>query len=98
MNTNEHKREKVLMPTTTVTVRLDSEEKQEAEKLFNSLGFSLATAYRMFIKAALRERRIPFELEEGPVPLTGEAYKRMLDARIAAANRGETKHHDLIEV
>jgi DNA-damage-inducible protein J len=86
------------MPTTTVTVRLDSEEKEAAEELFNNLGFNLATAYRMFIKAALRERGIPFELEEGPVPLKGEAYKRMLDRSIGEAEAGKATYHDLIEL
>jgi DNA-damage-inducible protein J len=85
------------MPTATVTVRLDAEEKRIAEELFANMGLSLSTAYRMFTKAAIRERRMPIEIKEAPRPLYGEEYRHMLDGRIAAAERGESEPHDLIE-
>ena len=50
------------MGQTNITIRMDRELKQEAEKLFNELGLNMTTALTMFTKAAVREQRIPFEL------------------------------------
>ncbi|HQC35750.1 MAG TPA: type II toxin-antitoxin system RelB/DinJ family antitoxin [Bacillota bacterium] len=50
------------MSQTNITIRMDRELKQEAEKLFNALGLNMTTAFTMFTKTAVREQRIPFEL------------------------------------
>lgn len=46
--------------STTISVRTDEETKRQAEELFNELGLNMSTAINMFMKQALRERRIPF--------------------------------------
>lgn len=48
--------------TSLIQVKVDKELKEEAEKLFSDLGLDITTALRMFLKAAIREQRIPFEL------------------------------------
>lgn len=50
------------MSQINVTIRMDRELKGKAEKLFNELGLNMTTALTMFIKTAVREQRIPFEL------------------------------------
>ena len=48
-------------PTTTnISIRMDNKLKEEAEKLFNKLGMNLSTAFNIFVRQSLRERRIPF--------------------------------------
>lgn len=51
------------MSTSNINVRVDRELKEEAEILFNDLGFSMSSAITMFLKSALRYGGIPFELK-----------------------------------
>lgn len=50
------------MKTVNVTLRLDRELKEQADALFEDMGLSLNTACRMFLKRAVQEQRIPFEV------------------------------------
>ena len=43
-------------------MRIDDDLKKDAEALFNELGMNMTTAVTVFIKKAVRERRIPFEV------------------------------------
>lgn len=36
--------------------------KKQAEELFNDLGMNLTTAFTIFVKQAIREQGIPFEI------------------------------------
>ena len=48
--------------TTNICVRIDTELKAQAETLFSDLGMNLSTAITVFIRQAVRENRIPFEI------------------------------------
>ena len=48
--------------TTNICVRIDTELKARAETLFSDLGMNLSTAITVFIRQAVRENRIPFEI------------------------------------
>lgn len=50
------------MANVNVTIRMDSDLKKQAEELFSELGMSLTTAITIFMKQAVREKRIPFEI------------------------------------
>ena len=50
------------MSTTNICVRVDTELKAQAETLFNDLGMNLSTAVTVFLRQAVRENRIPFEI------------------------------------
>jgi len=47
----------------TVTIRLDPETKAQAEDLFDDLGMSMSSAVIIFLRQAVREGRIPFEIK-----------------------------------
>jgi len=47
---------------TQVSMRVDEDIKSQAEELFNDLGLTMTTAFNLFLRAAIREQRIPFEL------------------------------------
>ena len=51
------------MANINVTIRMDEKLKAQAEKLFSDLGLSLSSAITMFVKQAVREQRIPFEVK-----------------------------------
>ena len=54
------------MANTNVTIRIDEDLKEEADGLFDDLGMSFTTAVNVFVKQALREQRIPFEITLNP--------------------------------
>lgn len=50
------------MSQINVNIRMDSEVKQQAEKLFQDLGMNMTTAINVFVKQAIRARGIPFQI------------------------------------
>ena len=50
------------MKTVNVTLRIDEDLKEQADALFDDIGLSLNAACRIFLKKAVQEQRIPFEL------------------------------------
>ena len=52
--------------TTTITTRVDSEDKALFDSFCESVGLSTSAAINMFIKATLREKEIPFKIKADP--------------------------------
>ena len=50
------------MATTQVTFRIDENLKKRAEKLFDEMGINMTTALNAFVKATVREGKMPFAL------------------------------------
>lgn len=50
------------MTTTSVSIRMDSQVKEEAEKLFSELGLNMSTAFNIFVRQSIREGGIPFTI------------------------------------
>ena len=48
--------------TTNITIRLDKNIKNQATKLFDSLGIGLSEAIRVFLIKCISEQRIPFRI------------------------------------
>jgi|GEM_PF-5795817 len=46
-----------------VNIRMDKDIKEQADSLFNELGFNMTTAINAFVRQALRERAIPFQIK-----------------------------------
>ena len=51
------------MAITNVNIRTDKDIKDQAEEIFNELGLNMTTAINMFLRTAIREHGIPFELK-----------------------------------
>ncbi len=49
--------------TSAINVRADKDIKQQAEQICSDLGISMSTAVNMFLRAIVRNRGIPFELQ-----------------------------------
>lgn len=47
---------------TTLTIRTTKETKEKAKALFAELGMDVSTGVNIFLKQAVRENRIPFEV------------------------------------
>lgn len=48
--------------TTNISIRMDTDLKAQADRLFSELGMNLSTAFNIFVRQSLREGRIPFEI------------------------------------
>lgn len=65
------------MATTSITIRMDENLKKQAETLFNEVGMNMTTAFTVFVKAAVRSQKIPFEIAADPFySETNRAYIR----------------------
>ena len=51
------------MATTNLNIRTDKEVKDKAEEIFSELGLNMTTAVNIFLRTAIREHGIPFELK-----------------------------------
>lgn len=64
------------METVNVTVRMERQTRDDAARLFSGLGVSTTQAINMFLKQAVREQRIPFEVAARPaVAIEPRAWK-----------------------
>ena len=70
--------------TTNLSIRIDRELKNEAEQIFSALGMNLTTAITIFVRQAVRQRKIPFELALYP---DGESGSVAMRDAIAASER-----------
>ena len=50
------------MATTNLNIRTDKAIKDQAEAIFNELGLHMTKAVNMFLRTAIRENGIPFDL------------------------------------
>ena len=53
---------KTIMSQATISIRVDQALKQSFDVLCKDFGLSTAAAINIFMKAVVRERRIPFEI------------------------------------
>ncbi|MCI6499337.1 type II toxin-antitoxin system RelB/DinJ family antitoxin [Lachnospiraceae bacterium HCP1S3_C3] len=64
------------MATTNLNIRTEKDIKDQAEKIFNELGLNMTTAINIFLRTAIREHGIPFELKlEEPNDITAAAIE-----------------------
>lgn len=54
------------MSTSTINLKIDSELKKQFQQLAKDLGASTTTLITMFVKRAVDERAIPFEVRAKP--------------------------------
>lgn len=71
-----------------ITFRMDDALKAEAEAIFKDMGLNMTTAFTMFTKAVVREKRIPFEVTVDPFYCA--ANQTRLNKAIAAYEAGDT--------
>lgn len=66
----------------SLTIRMNSDVKRKAQTLFSELGLDMSTAINIFLRQAVREQRIPFEI-------SAEIPNHTTRAAMDAAERGE---------
>ena len=48
--------------STIISIRMDSDVKAQADILFGELGMNITTAFNIFVRQAIREGGIPFDI------------------------------------
>ena len=77
-----------------VNIRIDDDLKEKAETLFDELGLNMTTAFTIFVKAAVRQRGMPFEINTDP--FYSEENMKVLRESIRDADAGKLTEHELI--
>jgi DNA-damage-inducible protein J len=91
------KTKEVFMSTTTISARIDSKKKKEAEELFAELGMSLSTAINLFINESIAYQGIPFEIRRRNAK-PRDMLEAMTEARAIAADPAAKRYDDLDEL
>ena len=76
--------------TINVTIRLDRNIKEQAERMFNDFGMSLSTAFNIFARQSLRQGKIPFEIYD-------PFYSERNQTRLVGAEADKVTAHELTE-
>ena len=84
------------MAQTLVNFRMDVAMKAELEELCQELGMNMTSAFTIFAKKMIRERRIPFDVSVDP--FYSKSNMEHLKRGIEALNAGKGVEHDIIEV
>ena len=69
------------MATVVLQTRVDTETKLEAESLFDSLGLDITTAIRLFLRQAINQQRIPFDIVPPKYNFSEETLAAIDEAR-----------------
>lgn len=60
------------MAQATFSIRMDEKLKKQFDELCENFGMSATTAFNVFAKAVVRERKIPFEISSPEQKITKE--------------------------
>ena len=81
--------------TSNVSFRIDTDVKNQADRLFSQLGMSMTTAFNIFLRQSIREGCIPFDITlNTPNAITVAA---MLEAERIGNDPNVKKYSDVEE-
>ena len=83
------------MATTMINVRMDADTKRAMEGVCKELGMNMTTAFTIFAKKMVRERRIPFEVSVDP--FYSEENLAHIRRSIAQLDAGMGHAHELVD-
>ena len=86
-----------IMAQSVVNFRMDKKIKENMEKICDELGMNMTTAFTIFAKKLIREKRIPFDVSIDPFYSTENI--RYLNKLKKEEDEGKAKfvEHNLIE-
>jgi len=85
------------MALSTVTARVSNQDKSKFDEFCSSVGLTSSAAINMFIKAVLREHKIPFEIKQED-PFYSPDNQAYILKSVNELKDGKGKAHELIEV
>ena len=86
------------MAQATISARIDEKDKMAFDDFCSDVGLNTSAAINLFVKAVLRERRIPFEISLPADPFYSESNQAHLMKAMQELRNGKGTAHELIEV
>lgn len=86
------------MALATITARVDEKDKVNFDTFCSNVGLNTSTAINLFVKAVLRENRIPFEIAQTSDPFFSESNMAYVKKSVQELKAGKGNLHELIEV
>lgn len=84
------------MAQSTLSIRINSEDKKGFENFCEQVGMNASVAVNMFVKTVIREQRLPFEVKADP--FYSASNMERLEKSVKQLKEGKGKEHELIEV
>ena len=84
------------MAQSTLSIRINSEDKKGFENFCEQVGMNASVAVNMVVKTVIREQRLPFEVKVDP--FYSAANMERLEKSVKQLKAGKGKEHELIEV
>ncbi len=72
------------MESLTLNVRVNAKDKKNFEQFCTNVGMNVSTAVNMFIKAVLREQKLPFEIKS--YTFDDVIYEKLKEAELEMNN------------
>ena len=85
------------MSLSTLTARVDSQDKIDFDSFCSSAGLNTSVAINLFVKAVLRENRIPFEIAQSSDPFYLKSNINYVKKSVDELRAGRGTEHELIE-
>ncbi len=86
------------MALATLTARVDEKDKIHFDTFCSNVGLNTSTASNLFVKAVLRENRIPFEITQATDPFFSKTNMDYVKKSVQELKSGKGTAHELIEV
>ena len=84
------------MAQTLVNFRIDETTKKQMEQICNELGITMSTAFNIFAKKMIREKRIPFDVSIDP--FYSEINMKAIDESIKQLEEGKVTRKTMKEL
>ena len=82
----------------TVSLRLDEATKEGLDQMCGEMGMNLTTFFMIYAKAALRERKIPFEIRANDEPFFSRENRAAIARSEEEARQGKAIPKTLAEL
>ncbi|MCI9597230.1 MAG: type II toxin-antitoxin system RelB/DinJ family antitoxin [Firmicutes bacterium] len=86
------------MAQATLTARVDERDKANFDAFCSNVGLNASTAINLFVKAVLRENRIPFEITQATDLFFSKRNLAYVKKSVQELREGKGSAHELIEV
>ncbi len=84
------------MAQTLINFRIDETTKKQMEQICNELGITMSTAFNIFAKKMIREKRIPFDVSIDP--FYSESNMKAIDESIKQLEEGKVVRKTIEEL
>ncbi|MEG0770555.1 MAG: type II toxin-antitoxin system RelB/DinJ family antitoxin [Clostridia bacterium] len=79
------------MAQTNVSIRMDEDLKKQFDTFCTEIGMNMTTAINVFVKKAVKEQRIPFEISAAVDPFYSESNMKYLNKVVSDIETGKAK-------